>query len=270
MRASPALGILSERFCIVKPGIHPNWYPDAVVTCACGNRWTTGSTKKEIHTDVCNKCHPFFTGEQRIVDTAGQVERFMKRVSAKEQIAAAQPAPADKQAKKEKRRDRKPGTTVILDQTPPAPVELPLAVVEEKPVAVELPTAPVAELPKVEEPKPVVKVEEPQPTFQIEEPKPIIVEIPPVEMKVEEPAPVAVIEPIAPAMIEPVAVAPIEVSVEEKKTKPRTAKAAVKKTVAKKPAGKTAVKPKAAAKPKTVAKKPAPAKKPSPAKKAKK
>jgi large subunit ribosomal protein L31 len=79
----------------VKEGIHPTWYADAVVVCACGNTWTTASTKKEIHTDVCNKCHPFYTGEQRIVDTAGQVERFMKRISAKEQIAAAQPAPED-------------------------------------------------------------------------------------------------------------------------------------------------------------------------------
>jgi large subunit ribosomal protein L31 len=83
----------------VKPGIHPTWYPDAIVTCACGNTWTSGSTKKEIHTDVCSKCHPFFTGEQRIVDTAGQVERFMKRISAKEQIAATQPTPEDKKAR---------------------------------------------------------------------------------------------------------------------------------------------------------------------------
>ncbi len=102
----------------MKPGIHPTWYPDAVVTCACGNTWTTGSTKKEIHTDVCNKCHPFFTGEQRIVDTAGQVERFMKRISAKEQISATQPAPEAKKAKREKRRERKTGMT---------PAELPLA-----------------------------------------------------------------------------------------------------------------------------------------------
>jgi len=99
----------------VKPGIHPVWYPDAHVTCACGNSWTTGSTKKEIHTDVCNNCHPFFTGEQRIVDTAGQVERFMKRISAKEQIAATQLAPEDKKAKKEKRRDRKaPGAAPVV------------------------------------------------------------------------------------------------------------------------------------------------------------
>jgi large subunit ribosomal protein L31 len=64
----------------MKDGIHPTYYPDAQIICACGNTWTTGSTKKVIHTDVCNKCHPFYTGEQRIVDTAGQVDRFMKRL----------------------------------------------------------------------------------------------------------------------------------------------------------------------------------------------
>ncbi len=70
----------------MKQGIHPTYYEDAVVICSCGNTWTTGSTKKEIHTDVCSACHPFFTGEQRIIDTAGQVERFMRRLRTKDQI----------------------------------------------------------------------------------------------------------------------------------------------------------------------------------------
>jgi large subunit ribosomal protein L31 len=64
----------------MKAGIHPTYYPDAKVICSCGNTWTTGSTQKELRTDVCSKCHPFFTGEQRIVDSAGQVDRFMKRL----------------------------------------------------------------------------------------------------------------------------------------------------------------------------------------------
>lgn len=64
----------------MKQGIHPTYYSDAQVICACGNTWTTGSTRKQIRTDVCSACHPFFTGEQRIVDTAGQVDRFMKRL----------------------------------------------------------------------------------------------------------------------------------------------------------------------------------------------
>lgn len=69
----------------MKQGIHPTYYTDAQVICACGNTWTTGSTVKVIHTDVCSKCHPFFTGEQRIVDTEGQVDRFYKKLQARQQ-----------------------------------------------------------------------------------------------------------------------------------------------------------------------------------------
>jgi large subunit ribosomal protein L31 len=65
----------------MKQGIHPKYYPEAKVVCSCGNTWTTGSTKEMLRTDVCSQCHPFFTGEQRIVDTAGQVDRFMKRLN---------------------------------------------------------------------------------------------------------------------------------------------------------------------------------------------
>jgi len=69
----------------VREGIHPTWYPEARVTCACGNTWTTGSTIPEIRTDVCSNCHPFYTGEQRIVDTEGQVDRFYKRLKARDE-----------------------------------------------------------------------------------------------------------------------------------------------------------------------------------------
>ena len=69
----------------MKKGIHPRYYPDAKVSCACGNTWTTGSTQKEIRTEVCSKCHPFFTGEmQRIVDIEGQVDRFYRRLQARQ------------------------------------------------------------------------------------------------------------------------------------------------------------------------------------------
>jgi large subunit ribosomal protein L31 len=64
----------------MKPKIHPKYYPEARVTCACGNAWTTGSTVPEMRVDLCSACHPFYTGQQRIVDTAGQVDRFMKRL----------------------------------------------------------------------------------------------------------------------------------------------------------------------------------------------
>lgn len=63
----------------MKPEIHPNYYPSAVVTCACGNTFMTGSTKPQLRVDICSNCHPFYTGQQRIVDTAGQVERFHRR-----------------------------------------------------------------------------------------------------------------------------------------------------------------------------------------------
>jgi large subunit ribosomal protein L31 len=76
----------------MKNDIHPTYYPDAQVICACGNTWTTGSTKKVIHTDVCSKCHPFYTGEQRIVDTEGQVDRFYKKLQARQQYLSEQEA----------------------------------------------------------------------------------------------------------------------------------------------------------------------------------
>ena len=70
----------------MKDNIHPKYYPEAKVICACGNTWTTGATQEEIRTDVCSACHPFYTGEQRIVDTAGQVERFMRRLEKKVEL----------------------------------------------------------------------------------------------------------------------------------------------------------------------------------------
>jgi len=70
----------------MKKEIHPKYYPDAVVTCACGNTWKTGSTRKEIRTEVCSACHPFFTGQQqRIIDIEGQVDRFYKRLQARQE-----------------------------------------------------------------------------------------------------------------------------------------------------------------------------------------
>jgi len=72
----------------MKKGIHPKYYPDAKVTCSCGNTFTVGSTEKVIRTDVCSACHPFFTGEQRLVDTGGQVERFIRRLEKSEEIRA--------------------------------------------------------------------------------------------------------------------------------------------------------------------------------------
>jgi len=69
----------------MKNEIHPEYYLEAKVSCACGNKWTTGSTSKTLSTDVCSKCHPFYTGEQRIVDTEGQVDRFYRKLAAREE-----------------------------------------------------------------------------------------------------------------------------------------------------------------------------------------
>ncbi len=62
----------------MKKGIHPEYY-ECVVTCACGNTFVTRSTKKEIHVEVCNLCHPFFTGKQKILDSSGRVEKFRRK-----------------------------------------------------------------------------------------------------------------------------------------------------------------------------------------------
>jgi large subunit ribosomal protein L31 len=80
----------------MKQGIHPTYYPDAKVTCACGNTWTTGSTRKEIRTEVCSKCHPFFTGQQqRLIDIEGQVDRFYKKLQARQSFVEQQQAKED-------------------------------------------------------------------------------------------------------------------------------------------------------------------------------
>ena len=72
----------------MKKGIHPTFYYDTVVTCACGNTWVTGSTRKVIRTEICSRCHPFYTGEQaRIVDTEGQVDRFYRKLQARQSYA---------------------------------------------------------------------------------------------------------------------------------------------------------------------------------------
>ena len=72
----------------MKSDIHPVYYDNATVTCSCGNTWVTGSTMESINTDLCSKCHPFYTGEQRIVDTEGQVERFYRKLEARQQYTS--------------------------------------------------------------------------------------------------------------------------------------------------------------------------------------
>ena len=89
----------------MKEDIHPTYFPEATVVCACGNTWKTGSTQESIRTDVCSACHPFFTGEQRIVDAEGQVDRFYKKLKVHE----------DFQKEKEARKTQKATADVSLE-----------------------------------------------------------------------------------------------------------------------------------------------------------
>jgi large subunit ribosomal protein L31 len=81
----------------VKTQIHPKWYADANVTCACGATFTTGSTLKTISVEVCSNCHPLYTGQQKFLDTAGRVDKFNQRV------AQAQAKQAEAKARKDKK-----------------------------------------------------------------------------------------------------------------------------------------------------------------------
>lgn len=66
----------------MKKDIHPAYYPQANVTCACGNTFSVGSTHEKLSVEICSACHPFFTGEEKILDTGGRVEKFKKRQAA--------------------------------------------------------------------------------------------------------------------------------------------------------------------------------------------
>lgn len=83
----------------MKKNTHPEYYTDAKVICACGNTFTTGSTVKELHVEICSACHPFYTGKQKLVDTARRVEKYQAKVAQK---GAAAGLRKGKKAKKEK------------------------------------------------------------------------------------------------------------------------------------------------------------------------
>jgi large subunit ribosomal protein L31 len=72
----------------MKKGIHPEYYSEAKIICACGNVITTGSVKPEMKVEVCSACHPFYTGKKRLVDTTGRVDRFKKRMEKSERLLA--------------------------------------------------------------------------------------------------------------------------------------------------------------------------------------
>ena len=89
---------------IMKQGVHPQYYPDAKVKCACGNEFTTGSTIPEINIEVCSNCHPFYTGKDKLLDTRGRLEKFKKRQEKSSSfIMASKNKPAKKSLKKTKK-----------------------------------------------------------------------------------------------------------------------------------------------------------------------
>jgi len=103
----------------VKPDIHPE-YVEATVVCACGNTFQTRSTKPRLHVEVCSHCHPFFTGEHRIVDTAGRVERFLKRYGLQEEKGPEAAAEAEAVAEAEGEEEPHPGAEPDEKPKPPA------------------------------------------------------------------------------------------------------------------------------------------------------
>ncbi len=97
----------------MKKDIHPTYYPDAKITCACGTVVTAGSTVKELHVELCSNCHPFYTGKQKLVDTARRVDKFNKKLELKEQAAKLR---RGKKAKKEKQAEIKSKKVAKVDE----------------------------------------------------------------------------------------------------------------------------------------------------------
>lgn len=85
----------------MKTDIHPQYYPKALIICACGANYTTGSTVSEIHVEICSACHPFYTGKQKLVDSARRVEKFQQRALKKQAETAARKGRASKKVKLE-------------------------------------------------------------------------------------------------------------------------------------------------------------------------
>ena len=90
----------------MKTAVHPQYFENAQVVCACGNRFTVGSTKEIIHVELCNKCHPFYTGEQRFVDSASRIQKFQD----KQNIAKQYLTKKVKKQEEQKQKDTAPKT----------------------------------------------------------------------------------------------------------------------------------------------------------------
>jgi large subunit ribosomal protein L31 len=91
----------------MKKDIHPKYYDNAVITCACGNKIIAGSTMPEIKTEICSACHPFYTGKQKLVDTAKRVEKFQARMKSKQTLAKTRKGKRVKRAARAKKAESK-------------------------------------------------------------------------------------------------------------------------------------------------------------------
>lgn len=90
----------------MKQSVHPQYFENAQVICVCGNKFTTGSTQEIIRVEICDKCHPFYTGEQRFVDSASRIEKFNK----KQEVAAKHAETRVKKQEERKQKDNSPKT----------------------------------------------------------------------------------------------------------------------------------------------------------------
>lgn len=88
----------------MRTGIHPEYHPNAVITCACGSTFTVGSTMPKIQVELCSACHPFYTRKQKVMDTAGRVDRFQKRSDRQQTVSAKR---VGRRAKKERNVERR-------------------------------------------------------------------------------------------------------------------------------------------------------------------
>ncbi len=105
----------------MKQKIHPKYFNKAKVNCACGNSWTTGSTKAEINVEICAECHPFFTGKAKLVDTAGRVDRFRARLEQSKKMTSAAKERKEAKQKKATAETAKPKTDKTEKASPKKP-----------------------------------------------------------------------------------------------------------------------------------------------------
>lgn len=110
--------IYGERSRTMKVNIHPKWYSDAIVTCACGNTFTLGLTIPKLQVDVCYNCHPFYTNQMKFVDTAGRVEKFRLRQAAVKKVLSKTEKRKLKKLKKIKDELELPSTLEELRKKP--------------------------------------------------------------------------------------------------------------------------------------------------------